>query len=181
MSTRFRFHIGPFYFSQRLGRTQAQRRAAAKARADRKPWRSIVSLNGVVTARTPGQAEVAILGRDSHDGPINMIGQTVTIPCKDPAVTEGQGVHLHYRRGDSKLRGLTVDPAIAAQEAERLTAKADHDARTYRAVITECPHRRREGRRVHHRGRGPTLRGHHRRAGYRAALPLAEETATSCR
>ena len=31
--TRFGFHIGPFYFSQRLGRTQAQKRAAAKARA----------------------------------------------------------------------------------------------------------------------------------------------------
>jgi len=30
---RFGFHIGPFYFSQRLGRTRAQKRAAAKARA----------------------------------------------------------------------------------------------------------------------------------------------------
>ena len=134
----FRGGFGPFRFSQRLGRTQGQKRAAAKAKAQRRQWRSTVSLNGVVTARTPGRAEVQITGRDSSDGPIQMIGQTVTIPCKDPAVTEGQGVHLVYRRGDSKLRGVTVDPAIAAQEAERLTAKADHDARTYRAVITEC-------------------------------------------
>ena len=34
-SARFGFHIGPFYFSQRLGRTQAQKRAAAKAKAER--------------------------------------------------------------------------------------------------------------------------------------------------
>jgi hypothetical protein len=33
---RFGFHIGPFYFSQRLGRTQAQKRASAKARQDRR-------------------------------------------------------------------------------------------------------------------------------------------------
>ncbi len=33
MPARFGFHIGPFYFSQRLGRTQAQKRAAAKQRA----------------------------------------------------------------------------------------------------------------------------------------------------
>jgi len=35
MPTYFRFGIGPFRFSQRLGRTQAQKRAAAKARAGR--------------------------------------------------------------------------------------------------------------------------------------------------
>ena len=122
MPTYFRFGFGPFRFSQRVGRTQAQKRAAAKARAQRQQaqaqrqqWRATVSVNGVVTARTPEQAQVTILGRDSDEAPINMIGQTVTIPCTDPAVTEGQGVHLHYRYGDWKLRGVTVDPAIAAQ------------------------------------------------------------------
>jgi hypothetical protein len=35
MPTYFRFGIGPFRFSQRVGRTQAQKRAAAKARAQR--------------------------------------------------------------------------------------------------------------------------------------------------
>jgi hypothetical protein len=33
MPTYFRFGIGPFRFSQRLGRTEAQKRAAAKAQA----------------------------------------------------------------------------------------------------------------------------------------------------
>ena len=33
------FHIGPFYFSQRVGRTQAQKRAAAKAAAQRRQAR----------------------------------------------------------------------------------------------------------------------------------------------
>jgi hypothetical protein len=32
---RIGFRLGPFYFSQRLGRTQAQKNAAAKARAKR--------------------------------------------------------------------------------------------------------------------------------------------------
>ena len=36
---RIGFHIGPFYFSQRLGRTQAQKRAAAKAAASRRQGR----------------------------------------------------------------------------------------------------------------------------------------------
>jgi hypothetical protein len=35
MPTYFRFGIGPFRFSQRLGQTQAQKRAAAKAQAQR--------------------------------------------------------------------------------------------------------------------------------------------------
>jgi hypothetical protein len=117
--------------------SQAQKRAAGKAQAERQRWRTIVSLSGIVTARTPGQAQVRIVNRDSYDGPLH-IGQTVTVPCKDPAVTEGQGVHLRYRLGDWKLRGLTVDPAIAAQEAERLAAKADHDARTHRYRVSKC-------------------------------------------
>jgi len=138
MPTYFRFGFGPFRFSQRVGRTQSQKRAAAKARAQRQQWRGTVSVNGVVTARTPEQAQVRILGRDSDEVSIQMIGQTVTIPCTDPAVTEGQGVHLHYRYGDWKLRGGTVDPAIAAREAERLRARADHDARTHRYRVTDC-------------------------------------------
>jgi hypothetical protein len=132
MPWRFGFRIGPLRFSQCLGRTQAQKRATAKARVGRQQWRSTVSLNGIVTARTPERAQVQITGRDSNEVPISMIGTAVTIPCKDPAVTEGQGVHLHYRRGDWKLRGVTEDPAIAAQQAERLRAKSDHAARTHR-------------------------------------------------
>jgi hypothetical protein len=145
MPTYFRFGFGPFRFSQRLGRTQAQKRAAAKAQAQRQQGqtqrqqgRATVSVNGIVTARTPEQAQVTILGRDSDEAPINMIGQTVTIPCTDPAVTEGQGVHLHYRHRDWKLRGVMVDPAIAAHQAERQRAQADHAARTHRYRITDC-------------------------------------------
>jgi hypothetical protein len=97
-----------------------------------------VSLSGIVTARTPERAQVRILNRNSLDVPLQMIGQTVTVPCKDPAVTEGQGVHLRYRLGDWKLRGLIVDPAVAAREAERLAAEADHDARTHRYRVSKC-------------------------------------------
>jgi hypothetical protein len=152
MPTYFRFGFGPFRFSQRLGRTQAQKRTAAKAQAQRQQGqaqrrqrRATLSVNGIVTARTPEQAQVRILGRDNDEVPISMIGQTVTIPCTDPAVTEGQGVHLHYRYGDGAHRGVTVDPAIAAREAERQRAeserqraRADRDARTHRYRVADC-------------------------------------------
>jgi hypothetical protein len=43
----FRFGVGPFRFSQRVGRTQAPKRADAKTQAQRERWRTIVSLNGI--------------------------------------------------------------------------------------------------------------------------------------
>src|SRR5450759_3465745 len=77
---RIGFHVGPLYFSQRLGRTQAQKRAAAKAAASRRQGRR--------NAKAHSEWE-----REYYD----------------PA-------------------------AVAAREA----AKADHDARTHRAVISGC-------------------------------------------
>jgi hypothetical protein len=138
MPSYLRFRFGPFATSQRIGRTQAQKRAAAKARAEREEererGRTVVGLSGVVTARTAELATVRITGRDTG-APIGMIGRTMEVPCKDPAVTEGQGVHLRFRLRDWKLRGLTLDPAVAAEETAREAAEADHDARTYRGVI----------------------------------------------
>jgi hypothetical protein len=149
MQTYFRFGFGPFRFSRRLGRTQAQKRAAAKARAQRQQAQAqqehTVSVHGIVTARTLEWAQVRILGRDNYQTPISMLGQTVTIPCTDPAVTEGQGVHLHYRYRDGLLRGVTVDPTVAARvaerqraRAERQRARAERDARTHRYRVTDC-------------------------------------------
>jgi hypothetical protein len=149
MPTYFRFGFGPFRFSQRLGRTQAQKRAAAKARARRQQAQAqqehTVSVHGIVTARTLEWAQVRILGQDNYQAPLSKLGQTVTIPCTDPAVTEGQGVHLHYRYRDGLLRGVTVDPAVAARvaerqraRAERQRARAERDARTHRYRVTDC-------------------------------------------
>ena len=42
MPARFGFHIGPFYFSQRLGRTQAQKRAAARQREEERERRRVI-------------------------------------------------------------------------------------------------------------------------------------------
>jgi len=77
---RLGFHIGPLYFSQRLGRTQAQKRAAAKAAAGRRQ------------------------------------------------------AHANAKRDREWEREYNDPAAVAAREA----AKADHDARTYRAVISGC-------------------------------------------
>jgi hypothetical protein len=73
MSARIGFHIGPFYFSQRLGRTAAQKRAAAKARAARRarPTRE--------EQRTAEAARVAALAR---------IDRTYTGPVSDLALDD---------------------------------------------------------------------------------------------
>jgi translation initiation factor IF-1 len=69
MSARLRFGIGPLRFSQPLGRTQAQKRAAAKAsdqrregRAQRKryeQWEREHNAPGAVAARAAAQADHA--------------------------------------------------------------------------------------------------------------------------
>jgi hypothetical protein len=87
MPARFGFHIGPFYFSQRLGRTQTQKRAAARARNQRRSARA--------------QQRSARDQREQHE---------------------------------ASEREWNAPEAVAAREA----ARADHDARTYRAVISEC-------------------------------------------
>lgn len=83
MSARFGFHIGPLYFSERLGRTQAQKRAAAKARTARQARRAARK------AARDAQRPEAIAARK-------------------------------------------------AREEQYALERADHDSRTYRAVISGC-------------------------------------------
>jgi hypothetical protein len=66
MSARIGFRIGPFYFSQRLGRTQAEKRAAAKARQARAKAaeyrRAVMVTSGVVTGHEPGKVVICVTG-----------------------------------------------------------------------------------------------------------------------
>ena len=123
---RIGFRLGPFYFSQRLGRTQAQKRAAAKAAAGRRQARA--------SARAHREFEQKYNTR--------------------PPWQRGR---LPWPRGEA--------------------AKADHDARTYRAVISGLQDRPAQGRRVHHRHRGGGLSELRLQRGClrRAAFPAAQE------
>jgi hypothetical protein len=83
MSVRLRFRLGPLVFSEPLGRTQAQKRAAAKARTARQDMRAARQ------AARDAQRPEAIAARK-------------------------------------------------AREEQYALERADHDSRTYRAVISGC-------------------------------------------
>ncbi len=98
MSTRVGMRIGPFYFSQRLGRTQAQKAAAAKARQAREAHPRVVTHDGTVTGFADGKILVCIP---------DVLSRTVTLavpPAKETAgLKEGQAVRVRYRARDMKL------------------------------------------------------------------------------
>ena len=139
MPVYFRFGFGPFRFSQRVGRTKSQQRAAARRRAQAQEQRARqrefnrMHTETVEYLRTvQGEdSEIAVFGRESltdHDlylhlrqGPVTVLG--------------GTWVTVTYRSGNL----LEIGPAeVPGSVAARRAAKADHDARTYRAVIAGC-------------------------------------------
>lgn len=139
MPTYFRFGFGPFRFSQRLGRTQAQKRAAAKARQQRAQQRerqrefSSVHTETVEYLRTAQgtDSEIGVFGRENPaDRDLHLFLRQGPVP-----VPEGTWVTISYSGGN--LTG--IEPAeIPASVTARKAALADHDARTYRGVITGC-------------------------------------------
>jgi hypothetical protein len=133
MPTYFRWGVGPFRFSQRLGRTQAQKRAAAKAGQQRARQREFnrTHTETVEYLRTVQgtDSEIGVFGREA--------GRELSLHLRQGPVPVpgGTRVTISYRGGN--LTGIA--PAeVPASVATRKAAKADHDARTYRAVITEC-------------------------------------------
>jgi hypothetical protein len=135
MPTYFRFGIGPLRFSQRLGQTQAQKKAAAGARAQRARQRefSRKHTEAVEYLRT-------VEGTDSLIGVFRRENLTdrdlhLCLPQGPLSVSSGTWLTITYRSGNL----LEVAPAeVPASVVARRAAKADHDARTYRAVIAEC-------------------------------------------
>jgi hypothetical protein len=80
MSPRIGFHIGPFYFSQRLGRTQAQKRAAARAQEQR----AAAKAQARHMARPETQAAIAAAHAEidrTYTGPVTMSdeGRSLTV------------------------------------------------------------------------------------------------------
>jgi hypothetical protein len=80
MPTHFRFGFGPFRFSQRLGRTQAQKRAAAKARAERARQREYARRMASPEVQAQIAAAHARIDR-TYTGPVTVSdgGRTLTV------------------------------------------------------------------------------------------------------
>jgi hypothetical protein len=120
--TRFGFHIGPFYFSQRLGRTQAQKRAAAKARAAQAQQRQEHS---EWLADPRAQAD--------HRQAVAVVAARYP---QDLAALRG------FTRADQKWlatpEGQAAVQAVREAPAREEAARADHDRRTYRARVSGC-------------------------------------------
>jgi hypothetical protein len=122
MPSYFRFGIGPFRFSQRLGRTQAQQRAAARERAAqtkrRQDYRAWKADPRAQASHRQAVAEVA--ARNPED----LVGLR--------AFTRDDRKWLATPEGQAAVQAVRDAPARAA------AAKADHDRRTYRARVSGC-------------------------------------------
>ena len=177
---RFGIRIGPFWVSQRVGRTQAQKRAAAKQRAERASQREHArrmsspevqaelaaaharidrTYTGPVTMSDGGRAltvtdslrgELTITALDDrfallHDGDVVCL-----TPNEDGTALEAfehywyadgrdasKKSPLNWLRSEERAR-LFAPPPSPEEVAAREAAQADHDQRTYRAVISEC-------------------------------------------
>ena len=122
MRTYLRFRLGPLVSYQRLGRTQAQNRAAAKARAARKSARagrrSAREYNGQTdTVRGP------IVGFENGRILVQAVGAYGYRILKVRAglqFTEGQLVEVRYQRGRKKPLSARVpnhpDPSLTGHD-----------------------------------------------------------------
>ena len=77
---RIGFHIGPFYLGQRLGRTQAQKRAAAKAREQRAAAKARARHMAIPETQAAIAAAHSRIDR-TYTGPVAMSdgGRTLTV------------------------------------------------------------------------------------------------------
>jgi hypothetical protein len=146
MPTYFRFGLGPFRFSQRLGRTQARKRAAARGRGQRQQAAATAReqrarqreftrthTEAVEYVRTDQEADslIGVFRRENltdHDLHLGLLQGPLPVP-------EGTWLTVTYSSGNL----LEVAPAeVPAAVAARRAARADHAARTHRAVISGC-------------------------------------------
>jgi hypothetical protein len=177
---RLGFRIGPFYLSQRLGRTQTQKRAAVKQRAEaqrqREHARRMASpevqgeiaaaharidrtYTGPVTVSSGGRSltvtddlrgSLTISAPDDRFGLLHD-GDVVRLTANEDGTALEGFEHLWYANGrnaseksplnwlrSAERARLFAPPPSPEELAAREAAQADHDQRTYRAVISEC-------------------------------------------
>jgi hypothetical protein len=177
---RLGIRIGPFWVSQRAGRTQAQKQAAARQRAERARQREHARRMSSPEVQAQVAAAHARIDR-TYTGPVAMSdgGRALTVtdslhgeltitalddrfallhdgdvvcltPNEDGTALEAfehywyadgrdasKKSPLNWLRSEERAR-LFAPPPSPEEVAAREAAQADHDQRTYRAVISEC-------------------------------------------
>jgi hypothetical protein len=119
MTARFGFHVGPFYFSQRLGRTQAQKRAAARARTQRATERQRRQEKSLAAARSEYTA-LGTITEVEPDGYVTIrldeaVAVTESGPQHDirvrpspaiPGLAKGLRTGVTWREQDKQITGI---------------------------------------------------------------------------
>lgn len=120
------FHIGPFYFSQRVGRTQAQKRAASRARQQQRPRRAAsADVWGRVQAAPTGTFSVL---ETSPLGPSRT--WTTKADERTAGLEPGDLVKATYRLRDGRL--------LAVKLMQSRREELDRKARTHRYRVAKC-------------------------------------------
>ncbi|SRR6266536_4680484 len=110
MSTFLRFRFGPFVSYQRLGRTQAQKRAAAKAAGVRREARrsrgQVLITMGTVTGCGPGRVTVRAAGPRGDLTHFSRRSGSVLTLATDETFPVGLPVEVRERERDGKLLAI---------------------------------------------------------------------------
>jgi hypothetical protein len=130
----FRFGVGPLRFSQRLGRTQTQKRAAAKrreeARGQRATGQGTYTLPYTVTGIEP-DGTLVVRGGTGEDAFTNRLKPRRPVP----GIAAGQVIEVVQAWGGGQV--LEIRPGSAEAVAARQAADT-YEERTHRYVVSQC-------------------------------------------
>ena len=135
MAARFGFRIGPFYFSQRLGRTRAQKRAAARARAQRRTERQYAEQEARRKADRDRRSFHDVPARDVNHGEDGSVSFTLDPP---------DFPHLVVKLEDGHFRapgGILTQDLTWLREGDRVSGMLGGDGRSLDWLSGSLPDR----------------------------------------
>jgi hypothetical protein len=115
MGLRLRLRAGPFIYTERLGRTQAQKRAAAQLRQNRRRRKPApMSSTGTVVSHRRGFVTVHIAAKNWDCGPAEDYDREFPVTRKNWAqvtvLPPGQRVSLRFTLTPDQLLRITSSP-----------------------------------------------------------------------
>jgi hypothetical protein len=128
---RLGFHIGPFWFSQRVGRTQAQKRAAAKARAGRQYGRHEARRKADQDSRSFRDVPARDVTHE-EGGPVSFILSPPGFPELNIRLEDG---HFRWKPENWTLPGyLTDEDFTGLREGDRVSGMLGKDGQSLESL-----------------------------------------------